>query len=215
MARRGARWHRRGMTNLTPDAIRRPDTVAAADDRPGGGLAPSDRAGVIWGLLRLSLGWIFLWSFLDKAIGLGFATGRDSQTGSIDFFSDKAWFNGGSPTEGFLKAGLHTKAPFTDMYSSLSGQAWVDWVYMLSMLLIGVALIAGVATRLAVFGAIVWMAMFYTASAIWPENNPFLDEHLVYIIVLVGIAWVGAGRYLGLGGWWERTDLVRRYPILR
>ena len=39
----------------------------------------------------------------------------------------------------------------------------------------------------------------YTGGSIWPENNPFLDDHVVYAIVLAGIAVVGAGRYLGLG----------------
>ena len=71
------------------------------------------------------------------------------------------------------------------------------------------------ATRLAAGAGIVWMAMFYTASAIWPENNPFLDDHIVYAIVLAGIAYVGAGRYLGLGRKWERLSLVKRYPVLR
>ena len=34
------------------------------------------------GILRLSLGWVFLWAFLDKAIALGFNTGRNPDTGS-------------------------------------------------------------------------------------------------------------------------------------
>jgi thiosulfate dehydrogenase [quinone] large subunit len=38
---------------------------------------------------------------------------------------------------------------------------------------------------------------------------------VVYAIVLAGIAYVNAGRYLGLGRWWERTRLVQRYPVLR
>ena len=70
-------------------------------------------------------------------------------------------------------------------------------------------------TRLAAFAGIVWMVLFYTASAIWPENNPFLDDHIVYVIVLAGIACVGAGRYLGLGERWERTTVARRFPALR
>ena len=86
---------------------------------------------------------------------------------------------------------------------------------MLSMLLIGLALIFGIGTRLAALGGIVWMGIFYTATAIWPEHNPFLDEHIVYVIVLAGIAYVGAGRYLGLGKYWERLSLVKRLPILK
>jgi thiosulfate dehydrogenase [quinone] large subunit len=182
-----------------------PDPVSDAD-APGG---------IFWGLLRIAIGWIFLWAFLDKLLALGFATGRDEETGKIDFFSPDAWIHGGSPTQGFLEFGLHTKDPFESIYSDLAGLGWVDWIYMVSMAVIGVALILGIATRLAAIGGIIWMALFYTASAIWPENNPFLDDHIVYIIALAGIAYVGAGRYLGLGRWWEETGLARRYPLLR
>ena len=188
---------------------------AQTTGRPPADPSALERSGVFWGILRIAMGWIFLWAFLDKCFGLGFATGRDPKTGEVEYGSADAWINGGSPTEGFLSFGLHTKEPFTSWYSDLAGQAWVDWVYMLSMAGIGILLILGIATRLAAVGGIIWMILFYTASAIWPENNPFLDDHVVYAIVLAGIAYVGAGRYLGLGGWWERTSIGRRYPALR
>jgi len=73
----------------------------------------------------------------------------------------------------------------------------------------------GVMTRLAAAGGIVWLAVFYLGTAIWPEHNPFLDEHIVNAIVLAGIAYVGAGRYLGLGRFWERMSIVRRFPVLK
>ena len=172
------------------------------------------RGGLVWGLLRIGMGWIFFWAFLDKLLALGFATGRDSETGVVDRFGDAAWINGGSPTEGFLSFGLHTKWFFQDFYSSLAGQGWVDWVYMISMLTIGVALMLGILVRPAAIAGIVWMLMFYTASAIWPANNLFLDDHLIYAIVLAGLAWVAAGRYLGFGRRWERLGIVRRNRLL-
>ena len=43
-------------------------------------------------LTRILLGFVFLWAFLDKTFGLGYATEPA-----------KAWINGGSPTTGFLK----------------------------------------------------------------------------------------------------------------
>lgn len=169
----------------------------------------------IWGLLRIAIGWVLLWSFLDKAFALGFSTGRNPETGVIDFFGPDAWINGASPTAGFLQFGVHSKEPFTSFYQGLAGATWVDGVYMLSLLVIGTALIVGIGTRLAAVGGILWMAFFYTASALWPEHNPFMDEHVIYAIALAGIAYVGAGRYFGLGGWWERTALVQRFPILK
>ncbi len=173
------------------------------------------KAGRIWGLLRIAMGWTFLWAFLDKAFGLGFSTGRNAETGAIQFFGPDAWINGGSPTDGFLQFGIHSKGFFPDLYAGLVGATWVEWGYMLSMLLIGLALILGIGTRLAAIGGILWMAMFYTAGAIWPENNPFLDDHIVSAIVLFGVAYVGAGRYLGFGRWWESTTLVRKFPVLK
>jgi thiosulfate dehydrogenase [quinone] large subunit len=171
------------------------------------------RASVVWGLLRIAMGWTFLWAFLDKAFALGFSTGRNPETGAIDFFGDAAWVNGGSPTDGVLTFAL--KGPFKGLYEGLAGHSWVEWGYMLSMLLIGLALVFGIGTRLAAIGGIVWMAIFYTATAIWPEHNPFLDDHVVYVIVLAGIAYVGAGRYLGFGKYWERLSIVKRLPILK
>jgi thiosulfate dehydrogenase (quinone) large subunit len=173
------------------------------------------KGGLIWGLLRLSIGWVFLWAFLDKLFALGFASGRNPETGVADRFGDAAWINGGSPTDGFLQFGLHTKEPFTGFYESLAGSSLIEWAYMLSMLAIGVALMLGIATRLAAGAGILWMLLFYTASALSPENNPFMDEHIIYAIVLAGIAVVGGGRYLGLGKQWERLSFVQKYPILR
>jgi thiosulfate dehydrogenase (quinone) large subunit len=173
------------------------------------------KGGLIWGLLRLSIGWVFLWAFLDKLLALGFASGRNPETGVADRFGDAAWINGGSPTDGFLQFGLHTKEPFTGFYESLAGSSLIEWAYMLSMLAIGVALMLGIATRLAAGAGILWMLLFYTASALSPENNPFMDDHLIYAIVLAGIAVVGGGRYLGLGKQWERLSFVQKDPILR
>lgn len=197
-------------TASTPSTERAPYAPAVSSTEAG-----EVRGGRIWGVLRLAMGWVFLWAFLDKLLALGFATGRNPETGVVDRFSDAAWIHGGSPTDGFLKFGLHTKAPFADFYEGLVGSTFIEWVYMLSMAAIGIALLLGIATRLAAVAGIVWMILFYTASAIWPENNPFLDDHIVYAIVLFGIAYVGAGRYFGLGRRWERLGFVQKYPILR
>ena len=86
---------------------------------------------------------------------------------------------------------------------------------MVSMAAIGLALLLGIMVRLAAIGGAIWMALFYTASAIWPENNPFLDDHVIEFIVLLALAYVASGRYLGLGRRWERVGIVERYSILR
>ena len=178
-------------------------------------------------VLRVAMGWTFLWAFLDKAFALGFTTGRviDEATGAaakIDFFGDAAWINGASPTAGVV--GFATDgSPFQGAIQAVTGYqmtelgpqvaGWVDWVYMLSMLLIGLGLILGIGTRIAAVGGIAWLAIFYTATAIWPEHNPFLDDHVVYAVILVGLILANAGRYYGLGKVWQRLGFVkdRRY----
>lgn len=176
----------------------------------------------VFGLLRLAMGWTFLWAFIDKLFGLGFATGRDAETGVIVFGGPEAWINGGSPTAGVL--GFALKGPFKGFYEGITGAqvgptgptaaGWVDWVFMLSMLAIGVALILGIAVRLAALGGIAWMAIFYTATAIWPQNDPFLDDHIIEALVLAELFLANAGRYWGFGRAWQRLDAVGSRPYL-
>jgi thiosulfate dehydrogenase [quinone] large subunit len=175
----------------------------------------------VFGALRLVAGWTFLWAFLDKAFALGFSTGRvlndAGQAVKIDFFGPDAWIHGASPTEGAV--GFALKGPFADNIQSITNfqmtqagpqvAGWLDWVYMLSMLLIGLGLILGIGTRLAALGGIAWMTIFYTGTAIWPEHNPVVDEHVVLAVVLVGLILANAGRYYGLGKVWQRVGFVK------
>jgi hypothetical protein len=35
------------------------------------------------------------------------------------------------------------------------------------------------------------------------------------VVLLAALALLGAGSYLGLGDWWNRTTLVKRLPFLK
>ena len=172
----------------------------------------------VLGALRLLIGFEFVWAFVDKMWGLGFATEKAD-----------AWVNGGNPTAGALWFGL--KGPFKGFYESITGASatfaadgtplklvpphtWINYVYMGAMLLIGLGLMTGVMTRLAAIGGIAWMTIFYTATAIWPDYNPFYDEHILAIVVLVAIIIANAGAYIGLGKVWQRYEAVKKHPIL-
>jgi len=163
--------------------------------------------------LRIAFGFTFLWAFLDKTFALGFATGKD-ETGAVDYFGDAAWINGGSPTEGFLSFGVPADNPFKEMFNSMAGQAWVDWLFMLGLLGIGVTLLLGVGMRIGTAAGALMYAFMYLA--VLPlENNPIVDDHLIGVIVMVVLALGAAGTTWGLGHWWNRTGLVRKYPVLR
>lgn len=171
------------------------------------------KSATFWGVLRLMMGFTFLWAFLDKTFALGFATGR-LESGAINYFGPDAWISGGSPTDGFLSFGLHTKEPFLSIYEAMVGSTFVEWAFMLALLGAGIGLTLGIFTRIAAVGAAVLMVMMYFAGAFFPENNPLIDDHIVYAVVLLGIAYVGAGRFLGLGNRWRKTALVQKYPVL-
>jgi thiosulfate dehydrogenase [quinone] large subunit len=171
---------------------------------------PLDRAIAV---LRIAFGVTFLWAFFDKLLALGFYTGHD-QEGNLDRFGDAAWINGGSPTEGFLSFGVPENNPFKEVFTSMAGQAWVDWLFMLGLLGIGVALLSGVAMRIGTAAGAVMYALMY--AAVLPlENNPVVDVHLIGVIVMVVLALAYAGRTWGLGRWWESRDFVQQNPVLR
>jgi thiosulfate dehydrogenase [quinone] large subunit len=161
---------------------------------------------------RLSLGWVFLWAFFDKLLALGFATGRDSETDVVDRFGDAAWINGGSPTEGFLKFGAD--GPFKGFYNDIAGAAWADWLFMLGLLGIGAALTLGITMRIAAAAGALLLVMMWSA-VLPPENNPVIDDHIVYALVLGVLALAGANKTLGLGRVWERIPLVARFGFLK
>lgn len=155
----------------------------------------------VWAVTRISLGWIFLWAFLDKIFGLGRATP-----------SEGAWLDGGNPTEGFL-ANAAT-GPFQSFYNSIAGETWANWLFMIGLAGIGVALILGLGVRIAAGAGALMLILMWTA-VLPPANNPVMDDHLIYAMVLIGLALIGAGDVLGFGKWWANTALVRRYPFLR
>ncbi|MET3424950.1 thiosulfate dehydrogenase [quinone] large subunit [Actinoplanes tereljensis] len=146
--------------------------------------------------IRLALGWIFLWAFLDKLFGLGRGTPAAN-----------AWLDGGSPTAGFL--GKAASGPFAGLYHSIAGNVVVDVLFMAALLGIGVALILGIGMWMAAAAGALLTVLMWTA-VLPPESNPFMDDHLVYAAVLVLLALLGAGTTWGLGRRWAAIPLVRR-----
>lgn len=165
-------------------------------------------------VLRICFGFTFVWAFLDKLLALGYSTGKNPETGAVDRLGDAAWINGGSPTEGFLTFGVPEDNPFKDTFNSIAGQTWADWLFMLGLLGIGLALLLGFAIRLAgLAGAILYLLMWLAVLPL--ENNPVVDDHLTGAVVVVVLALTLAGDTLGIGKMWARLPLVRRIAILR
>lgn len=184
--------------------------MTATVDRPliGRGESSDSARGPTAGLvsvllvaLRLALAWEFLWAFVDKTFGLGFATP-----------SERSWLNGGSPTNGFLSNSA--TGPFASFYRSIAGSAWADWLFMAGLLGIGTALLLGVGLRIAATAGALLMVMMWSVT-LPPDSNPFLDTHLIEALVLILLAATYAGDRMGLGRRWADTGLVRSAPFLR
>jgi len=161
---------------------------------------------------RAGLGFVFLWAFLDKTFGLGYATK-----------SANSWLNGGSPTKGFLS---HVSAgPLRSTFHRMAGQTWADWLFMLGLLGIGIALIGGIGLRIAAAGGTLLLALMWAAE--WPparhlangaasgSNNPFADYHLVYALLLIALTATSSGDVWGLGRRWAALPIVRDHAWLR
>jgi len=121
-------------------------------------------------ILRIFLGFIFFWAFLDKLLGLGFPT-----------TSENAWTNGGSPTLNFLTNSV--QGPLASFFNNLAGIPFVDLLFMIVLLVVGVCLIVGIYTKIGSVIGIIIMSLIYL-SRLPPVNNPVIDQHIIYIVAL-------------------------------
>ncbi|GIF01779.1 DoxX family membrane protein [Paractinoplanes rishiriensis] len=158
-------------------------------------------------VLRISTGFAFLWAFLDKTFGFGYATP-----------TERAWINGGSPTRGFLSN--VEVGPFESFFHNIAGDPWADWLFMLGLLGIGLAFILGIGMRIAAAAGALMMALMWIAE--WPldkttsagepsgSTNPIVDYHLIYGLAGIVLALTYAGHTWGLGKWWAGLPIVQK-----
>jgi len=187
-------------------SVRKAGAAQRSADESAAVVMTATSAHVLAGL-RVLTGFVFLWAFLDKTFGFGYATP-----------SGKGWIDGGSPTKGFL--GSVAAGPMESTFHDWAGAGWADWLFMLGLLGIGVALIAGIGLRLAAAAGTAMMALMWLAE--WPpakhlsdgspsmSPNPFADYHLIYAVVLIALAAAGAGAVWGLGRIWAGLPFVSR-----
>jgi thiosulfate dehydrogenase [quinone] large subunit len=122
----------------------------------------------------------------------------------------------------FLSSG--DVGPFQSAFHSVAGDWWADWLFMLGLLGIGIALIAGIGLRIAAGAATLLMASMWFAeyplaqhtSAGKPSgsNNPITDYHFIYAVTTIALALNYAGHTWGLGRWWAQLPYVQRHRWL-
>ncbi|MEK7148164.1 MAG: DoxX family protein [Patescibacteria group bacterium] len=130
-------------------------------------------------LLRISLGFLFLYAGFTKVI-------------------DPGW-----SAAGYLK-GAVTFSGFYQWLASSQILPFTNFLNEWGLTLIGVALILGVFVRLsAMLGAII-MILYYFPILDFPlvgEHGYIVDEHIIYATVLLLLGSLQAGRVWGLEKW--------------
>jgi uncharacterized membrane protein YphA (DoxX/SURF4 family) len=90
---------------------------------------------------------------------------------------------------GFLSGAT---GPFAGFYQSIAGAGWVNWIFMIGLLGIAVALLLGIGMRIAAVSGAVLLVLMWSAS-LPPQDDIFMDNHIIYALVLIGLALVAAG----------------------
>lgn len=150
-------------------------------------------------VFRIMVGWIMLWPFFDKLFGLGFQTPNGS--GVIDGVSPSSFVT--FVTGGILK----------DFYDSLAGNQFIDIIFMLGLLVLGITLILGIASKLTTIAITAFMLIMYSLY-LPPKDNPFIDYHIILIAGLIATYYLGGYERLSLHSKWKELGIVKRFPIL-
>lgn len=151
--------------------------------------------------LRIALGFVFAWTFVDKLIGFNRSTPPE-----------RAWLNGGHPAQGFMNS---AEGPFQGFFAAAANPV-TDVLFMVGVLGIGIAFILGIGMRIAAVSSVVMMMLMYLA--LWPfaagTENFVVDYHIVYALSALILAASAAGNVWGLGRHWARIPFVAKHRWL-
>ncbi|GGB96243.1 hypothetical protein [Cellulomonas carbonis] len=153
------------------------------------------RAGARYALAfgRIVIGWVFLWAFVDKLFGLGYATP-----------AERAWLNGGTPAQGYIGG---AEGPFAGFFQSTFQNAFGDVLFMAGLLGIGLAMMLGIGLKVAAVTGTLLMVFMWMTQIPWVlgGTNPITTSHWVEAALLIIAAATLAGDTAGLGRQWGRV----------
>ncbi|MBO4502363.1 MAG: hypothetical protein J5707_01740 [Candidatus Methanomethylophilus sp.] len=155
--------------------------------------------GYMLAAFRILVGWIFLWPFFDKLFGLGYQTPAGG-----------GWVDGCSPSS---YVAYVTDGVFADLFNALAGNIIVDVLFMLALLLIGITLMAGIASKIATVSAVAFLLVMY-CLCVPPTDNPLIDYHIILCAGLLAAYFLNGYDRLSLYSAWKEFVLVKKYPIL-
>lgn len=144
-------------------------------------------------LLRLALGWLFLYSGATKVL-------------------DPDW-----SSAGYLKGAQTLGGVYAAMMSP-GVLPVIDAVNAWGQTLLGVSLVLGLFVRLSSALGALLMLLYYLPVLKFPyvgQHSFLVDEHVIYGLALLYLAAVRAGRWFGLEGWCSRLPICARFPQYR
>lgn len=161
--------------------------------------------------LRIVLGFGFLWAGLEKWLNFAGADAPWSAAGFLKFATAGTVPN----MVGHAETMVHN--PTRQLWVDLAGNAGVigvvNFLVVFGEIAIGLALLFGVATRLAGILGAVMMFLFWIAA--WDFQFGIVNQQLVYGLLSAVVAYASAGKVLGLDARLDEAELVRRTPVLR
>ena len=159
---------------------------------------PEWKSGKKWSIFvsRLALGFVFLWGGYQKIL---------------------TELSGAMATKGFLSGTSVAGGPFAGFFNSLAGNWTIEYLVVYGELLIGVAFLFGVLTRVGAIAGILQMTMF--TIAMWPiqdapSGNPIFDTRTFYLVLFVMMFFLVPGRFLGGDGLLRTSGFVQKRPRL-
>ncbi|OGN80794.1 MAG: hypothetical protein A2X23_00250 [Chloroflexi bacterium GWC2_73_18] len=159
-------------------------------------------------LLRLVLGWGFLYAGLAKVIDFEGSGEPFSAFGFLKFAT-------GGTAPGMGEGQIVN--PAHDFWVGLTANpALIDVINFLVVfgeLAIGAALILGLATRFAAIMGALMMALFWLAA--WDFQHGIVNNQLLYGVTALFLGYVNAGHYYGVDAIVEKAAETTRAPVLR
>lgn len=155
-----------------------------------------DRVGYSLLLMRLSIGWIMFQGGVTKLL-------------------DPTW-----SAAGYLN-NVPAGNPF-GFWSMMAGMPMVDMLVTWGLLLTGLGILTGALFRFSAFWAAVMNLMFWASSlegglmqGLPVAHGWVVDSHIVYIMLLFGLAAFGAGRIVGVDQYLEELEFVEENSWLK
>ena len=143
-------------------------------------------------ILRLSTGWMFFYAGITKVV--------NPEWSAAGYLSGAKMFVG-----------------FYNWLLSPSILPTVNLVNEWGLTLLSISLILGIGVRLSsVLGALLMLLYYVPLGFPYPNPHSYIvDEHIIYLAILLFFATIRAGRVWGLENWCSNLPICSQYPKLR